>query len=258
MLAKLRWLTTLSLDAPLVAVAWQALVFRELNTPLHWYYAVIVFLSVWLGYAADRWFDNLRPAAPSSPHHQFSARNSRFLVILWLVTLITAVSISIFCLTLAEFSRGFALMAASLLYTFFAQRGRRFAFYPLIKSTLTGLLILASSLLFLHSADEAPSSFHFAVVVIWLLFTANCLLIRSWTRSAEKQTEKRAIHALLLVLILSLPLLFSDAAGLAWSSLIASVLLLLTNRFSSTMPGDLPRTVADVCLLSPFFVLLLG
>lgn len=258
MLSKLRWLTTLSLDAPLVAVSWQVLLFREFSSTLHWYYIVIVFLSVWLGYAADRWFDNLRPDMPTSQQHRFFARNSKYLLGIWLAAILAAVSISLFTLTRGEFLRGLCLMLGSLFYTLMAQKGRNLPYYPLLKSTFTGLLVLASSLLFLHPHIELALSFRVTVFTIWLLFTGNCLLIRSWTRHSEAQSERRAILSLLSVLLVSTALLLTQAAVLASATLLSAVLLLSTNRLAGKLPQNLPRTLADLCLLTPLVVLLLS
>jgi hypothetical protein len=57
------WANVLSLDAPLVAVMWQALLARALNVRLYALEPVVLALSVWLLYVVDHVFDAMRPAA---------------------------------------------------------------------------------------------------------------------------------------------------------------------------------------------------
>ena len=57
------WANVLSLDAPLVAVMWQALLARVLNVRLYALEPVVLALSVWLLYVVDHVFDAMRPTA---------------------------------------------------------------------------------------------------------------------------------------------------------------------------------------------------
>ncbi len=68
-----QWLTILSLDAPLVALAWQALFARSLNVELPWPQPVLLGLAVWIIYAADRWIEGWRlsPETVLTQRHQF-------------------------------------------------------------------------------------------------------------------------------------------------------------------------------------------
>ncbi|HTJ77871.1 MAG TPA: hypothetical protein VL357_02650 [Rariglobus sp.] len=68
-----QWLTVLSLDAPLVALAWQTLFARILKVELPWQQPVLLGLAVWVIYAADRWIEGWRlsPETVLTQRHHF-------------------------------------------------------------------------------------------------------------------------------------------------------------------------------------------
>lgn len=70
------WASALSLDAPVVALAWQELFARALGVSVGWPGRVVLGLAVWVVYAADRWFDGRRiPAGrATTPRHRFAVR----------------------------------------------------------------------------------------------------------------------------------------------------------------------------------------
>lgn len=249
MLSRLKWLTFLSLDAPLVAIAWQALFARETRTVLAGHHTLIVFLSVWLGYAADRWFDNLKRKRPNSEQHQFYAKHFRAIPTIWILVLASAVALAFTHLTRSELAHGFVLMGFSLAYTLFAQKARKLAAYPFLKSLFTALLVLASSLLFLPPDSLSLLS----VACVGILFTSNCLFIRSWTHDGKAQ------HALLLALanaalsVFAIWTLSSSAAIAAIASQVTILALHLSRNKTNT---PTLRTAADLCLLSPWLMLL--
>src|SRR5260221_7493183 len=62
----------LSLDAPLVAVAWQGLLAVETDLPLRLTGRIVLGLTVWLIYVADRMLDVRDPAkVPPTARHRF-------------------------------------------------------------------------------------------------------------------------------------------------------------------------------------------
>lgn len=68
----LRWISVLSLDAPLVALAW----LWALGRPTAWEAGALA-LAVWWGYAVDRWLDGWKHevVAHGAARHRFAARH---------------------------------------------------------------------------------------------------------------------------------------------------------------------------------------
>ena len=56
------WPTILSLDAPAVALVWQALLARVIGLSLATHHVGLLGLSVWLAYATERWIEGWRLA----------------------------------------------------------------------------------------------------------------------------------------------------------------------------------------------------
>ena len=84
-----QWLTVLSLDAPLVALVWQALFARILNVELAWPQAVLLGLAVWVIYVADRWIEGWR----LSPEIVLTQRHHFYILWRWPVFMICLVVI---------------------------------------------------------------------------------------------------------------------------------------------------------------------
>lgn len=253
MLARIKWLTYLSLDAPLVTVAWQALLARSYHAELHWHQRAIVFSSVWLGYAADRWFDNLKTEKPRSEQHLFFSRHERPFLAAWFIALAGTVTLALANLGSVELYRGFVLMAASIAYSLFAQGGRKLPGYPLIKSLLTGLLIMASALLFLPIEKATLLT----ELSIWCLFSSNCLFIRSWTRSREPWSATLGYALSSASGILAAFALWQQFEPIAAATLLSLAALLALQSQRRRLPNETLRTAADLCLLSPLLLLAL-
>src|ERR1700704_1719121 len=69
------WPNLLSLDAPVVAVLWQILFARCFQVPVDALAALLLLLTVWLIYAADRILDARRDEC-HSPRHEFYRRGA--------------------------------------------------------------------------------------------------------------------------------------------------------------------------------------
>ena len=77
------WPNLLSLDAPVVAVLWQILFARCFQAPIDAPAALLLLLTVWLIYTADRTLDAWNGAC-HSPRHEFYRRRWRGLLPAWL------------------------------------------------------------------------------------------------------------------------------------------------------------------------------
>ena len=136
------WPNLLSLDAPIVAVLWQALFLRCFHATFDRLVAGLLMLSVWLIYAADRWLDVWkRPAAngdrsPTSnqtlladhqrdreaailqepARHRFYRRHWRRMLPVWIAAFAMATWLAWTRLPPILFERGIALLAAIGVY----------------------------------------------------------------------------------------------------------------------------------------------
>lgn len=123
------WINVLSLDAPLVAVLWQAALAKAHKVALMPALHITLFLAVWLIYVVDRVLDGfaMRDAPRLSPRHAFYQRNR------WLFLLVVVPSGAVMLILLAATAipagilwRGVALGFVVALYLLhYAARGHR-------------------------------------------------------------------------------------------------------------------------------------
>lgn len=265
------WFNLLSLDAPLVAVLWQALFARCLDAPIRIASFAALALSVWFIYVSDRLLDALRPEAASAPRHRFYREH-------WSSFAVAAVAALFILGWICSFlhpvvlRNGLLMLGAILAYFSFIHLmpGSVRRLWP--KELAVGMLFAAGTSLATWSRTAAP---HRTMVLPICLFTALCWLNCSaieyweWTGHQEGRAEPHAVtmwlgphlHRLAFGILIAGAALFSwlpvtlrplfvaflvSAAGLYW-------LDRKRNRFSA----DALRVLADVALLSPIVLMLL-
>src|SRR5262249_16268154 len=111
------WPSALSLEAPAVAIAWQDLLARSSHTTLWPEGRLVLGLTVWAVYLADRLIDIRRPYSKGEREpHQF-CRSHQWLVLLLLVLAIAVVGfVALFRLRWQVIESGLWLGAAVALY----------------------------------------------------------------------------------------------------------------------------------------------
>jgi hypothetical protein len=267
-----QWLTVLSLDAPLVAVLWQGLFARMLGVRLDWHDPVLIFLAVWIVYAADRWIEGWRlaPEIVRTQRHYFYIRWRWPVFAISLIAIVTTTVIAITHLDGREFKAGFVLLIPTLLYLFSHQLVHRHHPLRLPKEICIAVIFaLGCALAPAVQALDKISSLILPTTLFGLLCFADCALIASWEKDVDTlhgQTSLALQWTRGLVLIHALPwLLF--AAGLI-ALLFTSQSMALCVAASGLLLGLLDvahprigrqaaRAAVDVTLMTPAIFLLL-
>ncbi|MBT5846476.1 MAG: hypothetical protein HOH86_07750, partial [Verrucomicrobiales bacterium] len=111
------WPNVLSLDAPVVALVWQAAFARILAVELGWTQRGLLAVCVWLAYCGDRLLDARRlPAGPvDSARHAFARDHSKALTVAWCVGLAMAAVMAL-QMSAREMFAGAGLLAAVGVY----------------------------------------------------------------------------------------------------------------------------------------------
>jgi hypothetical protein len=170
-------------DAPLVCVGWLWLLASEGHAAVPLSEGIVLGLSVWLAYMADRWFDGwrLKKVDTSSFRHRFAQANRTIIGIVWAVILIVTVTYAVNRLTPDMLRRGSVLLAVTLTYFGAIHLGPRWLRRSAPKEIATALILVSGMLLFLPPG-RIPVP---ALTAIALLFFANCALIGEW----ESETD---------------------------------------------------------------------
>lgn len=269
-----QWLTVLSLDAPLVAVAWQTALARAARLPLRGHHVFILGAAVWLAYAADRWIEGWRLTSDQvlTQRHFFYLRWRRPAAAVWLLVLAAALAESFAALTRRELVAGLLLLGPVLIYLLSHQLIHREHPKRAPKEVCVALLFSAGVVCFTAAqrtsvlVEEAVPLALFAL----LCFT-NCSLISLWEDEVDRAHEQTSLalqyprsHGLVrrlpwIIAVAGAALALSGRpalAGVTWCAAGSGVLLGALDSLHRRLGRQLSRALADMALLTPFVLLL--
>lgn len=247
------WPNLLSLDAPIVAVVWQALFawsFRAKFDPLA---AVLLTLAVWVIYVADRVFDawghsNTWGQPNRQPRHEFYRRNWRTVAPFWIAALGVSAWLAWTRLPAALFSRGVILLVAVAIYFGFAHLSKRR--WPK-ELAVAVLFTLGASLAVWQYASTWIDIATIALfgVLCWI----NCAAIEQWEQRGLDHWPVRGTA--LCVALIALFFLYDHRPILAGAETASAFAFVMLDRAKLRLSPDALRVLADVALLTPAFFL---
>ena len=180
-----------SLDAPLVALAWQAFWDECLGVFPRWAPRLVLALTVWLIYMADRWLDgyrlsHLNPQTPCAPRHRMAITHRRLIGWLIAFTLVLTAVLSLFFLRWKILRLGLALSSLVSLYFLMRHVPRLQRRMP-AREVCVGVLFAAGTCLpaFGWLPLWSPEML-WAAVLFGLLCALNCFAISSWEKEADR------------------------------------------------------------------------
>ncbi|MGZ5552543.1 MAG: hypothetical protein ACXWHF_02780 [Chthoniobacterales bacterium] len=260
------WLNLVCLDAPIVAITWQALFARSFGIATSRGATLALFLTAWLIYLADRFGDSLSldRRAPISLRQQFCLRHRRA----WLIALGTIALADLLVICTRLDSRALLIGAAvgmfALLYLILNQvRPSLWRILPL-KEVSIGFLFAAGAMVGLLRSLTS------AAIPAWISFAAlcvlNCVSIAVWESELDLAQSRisiatvhpeieRAILWLLLALIaISLALVRQTAADINACVAASAILLTLVHVFRNKIESNIRTALADLVLLTPLIL----
>lgn len=250
-----------SLDAPLVAWTWQLLLARCLARTISPAQQMVLFLSVWLVYAGDRWLDSFDPhQSQQTARHQFHRRyRLPLLVALGGVGAFT-VDYSIHHLMSSDLERGWILLGAVVLY-FLGSISRKISF-----PKEAGVALLFTWGVFLFPASGWNGEIALPAVGFFLLCLLNCVAISAWENESGAHTLLRGwpglkrqwiLFAILLWVGSILEAFYQHSFQSWWLAMALSTTLLLgLEIFKNQIGVNTRRVWVDLILLSPIPFLL--
>lgn len=252
-----QWPNLLALDAALIAVAWQVALANAMGLALPMAACVVLALSVWLTYLADRLLDVAQRPADQllSTRHAFAKRHTRMLWRIWTAVLTLNVMTAFFSLRAVGLQKGFLLLLLCLIYTALNQRLSR-RFFP--KEAFVALIYTGGVVVF----QQAPIPTTFAWFFALLCFF-NCLIIGVKEKSIDAKMQVHSIAPVvaerwlgvgalflhLLVILVAPPTAIAMSAGF--------LALGLLHILRSRIKVESFRVLADMSLLVPPVVWLL-
>lgn len=244
------WPNLLSLDAPLVAVLWQTLFLRCLGVPVRVVPALLLFLTVWMIYVADRLLD-AREGWNQTARHAFYGRNSRILLAAWIGVL--AATSAMVCLGFANglLLRGVAMLGAVFLYLAAVHwLPSRLAWLGLKEAAVAVLFALGTSL---PAWGQIRSSHDALTVAVFsMLCWLNCVAIEQWENGMVRLPVARIAA---VIAIAGLIVLHRDRPILSAAEAASLFGLVLLDGLHKKLSRDALRVLADVALLTPLVFL---
>ena len=247
------WINLLSLDAPLVALAWQDLLARCYPAVLLPQGRFVLGLTVWAIYVADRLLDTRRPLADprdaehQAPRHNFYRRHRLPMAILLAAILIADLSVAIRWIQPGVVAAGAMVFLATGSYLFvFALRGN-----PQVVWKKSAAAILFAAGVFVIEFARLPQplrTLFWPAVAFALLCKGNLVMIEHWERNWNT--------AIVWISLLLFALLCLVAGRSAWYLAIAlsAVGLAALGFNSARLTPDARRVLADVVLMVPFLI----
>ncbi len=268
-----QWLTVLSLDAPLVAVAWQSALGRAARLPLRWHHGFILGAAVWLAYVADRWIEGWRlaPGQVMTQRHYFCLRWRWPVAAAWLLVLVAALTVSGRFLAPRELVAGLLLLGPVLVYLLSHQLIHRRHPRRAPKEVCVALLFAAGVVCFTVAQHPAAlRELAGPLALFALLCFTNCSLISLWEDEVDRAHDQTSLalqfpgsHGVVrrlpwLIALVGAILALAGVpaiAGVTWCAAAGGVLLGLLDLRHRQLGRQLSRALADVVLLTPFVLL---
>lgn len=265
----------LSLDAPLVAVAWLYVFAKTWRLGYHqWEAYACLGLVVWAIYAIDRLLDvsivSSVPHARFEARHAFHARHRRLFRSAVAIALLTALVLLITCIPVAIYT--YLLVGGVLVAGFFGLSlltERESGEVPYAKNIMAGSTFAFGTAMTAHLYRQEYGIYEMVGSAEFLSFAVLCILnisaIDLWEHSsAARDTETRAFDEVAL----TMPLLLLGGAALLlalrdeqqgarpffYAILTGAALLYILNRNRDRFSMDALRALADGALLVPVVV----
>lgn len=272
-LASLRWINVLSLDAPAVALVWQALLAEAAGVPLGWHHRFLLAVAVWLAYALDRWLEAVRLPAERLVHrrHRFAAAHRQALAVVWSLALVLGVAVAIITLPAHEWLASMGVLVPVLTYLLSHQWHHRDSPLRVPKEACTAGLMAVGCAVY----PAAAAGSHWVGLVpgtlcFFLVALGNCLLIAVKDRAVDRSQGQQsiahgwrqagaAVGLYLGLVIVGLLVLGELDYGvprlLVWASGMAAVGLLALGIWPRHLTEDAFRQLADAALVLPMVLL---
>ena len=186
-----QWPNLLAVDAALVALLWQAAFAAALGHEVSVAAQIVLGVSVWLTYMADRLFDVAKRPLQQlhSTRHRFAKQHFRALWGVWCGALVTNIALALTELSIRELRNGAVLLALCLLYTALNQTLSR-RFFP--KEICVAIIFAGGVIVFLlPNAGIWLSAGSFA-----LLCLINCLMIGAKEQQVDAALQVRSMARL--------------------------------------------------------------
>jgi hypothetical protein len=262
------WPNLIGLDAPIVAVCWQAMFAKIAGVDLPWLIHLILGLSTWCIYLGDRMVDVARnPQPTSTSRHRFTQLHIRKLIPLLII--VSACNLILIIKYLPQnllISGCITLVLVAIYYLIRLTRLKNIiTIVP--REVMCGMLFALGCAIAPHAYSTIPwshtPSLIIPIITFGIVCSASCILISIWEKEADGAAGDSSIittHSNFIPYIAtSLTCLAVISVTLAyffyWQPFLAvalsAILLRLTLRYEDRISPIHLRVLADTVLITP-------
>ena len=175
-------LNDFSLDAPLVAIVWQVVIAKSLSVTLEAHHHLILGISVWLSYGADRFSEPRQLVAMSSMRYEIFKKHKVAFLVIWVTLLLFALLLSFAVLPLDCFFLGVPLIVLIVANLALCLRESHSGIPSPILKELRTAGIFALGCFFFPACESSPevAKSSMTIVVLFYLLFINCLSVSRW------------------------------------------------------------------------------
>jgi hypothetical protein len=262
------WPNLIGLDAPIVAVCWQAMFAKIAGVDLPWLIHLILGLSTWCIYLADRIIDVIRyPQHASTSRHRFTQHHIRKLIALLIIGSICNLFLIIKFLPQNLLISGVITLGLVAMYYLIRLTSLKNIITIVPREVMCGMLFALGCAIAPHAYSTIPwshtPSLIIPVITFGMVCSASCILISIWEKEADDAagdlsivtTHSKFIHYIatsltcLAVISISLAYFFYWQAFLAVA--LSAILLRLTLHYEDRISPIHLRVLADTVFISP-------
>jgi uncharacterized membrane protein YiaA len=264
------WPNLLGLDAPVVAVAWQWLFTRVFGADLPAVFHLILGLSVWCIYLADRLYDSIRAPSIGSQTDRLSFTQLHFSTLVCVALTATVANLFLIIRYVPRSLILTGLITAGLLGVYYLIRLKRNARLAsaIPREILCGMIFGLGCVIAPHAflANNGGWDYFFATILLGLVCSANCILISVWEKEEDIACNARSIasspsrliphlaHALTGLIILAATMAFFGLWQIHIAVCLSAFSLRMMLHFENHLSQRTLRVLADAVLLSPLLL----
>ncbi len=251
-----QWPNIWSIDAALIAIAWQFIFARSAGHSLSATCIWVLGLSVWLTYLADRLLDVRKRSLNQllSYRHRLAKKHSRPLWTLWGLILLLDLILALRGLSHEQLEHGFVLLLICLTYTVLNQTLSK-RFFP--KELCVGLIYAGGVVVF-----QLEGVSWLAVTCFALLCSLNCIIVSAKESAVDAALEVQSLTTYLRpivvgwLLIIGMVFCVEIPAPVEYSLALCFGALALLQVFKQSFHTETFRVLCDTVLflgLVPLF-----
>jgi hypothetical protein len=262
------WPNLLGLDSPAVAVAWQWIFTRVFDIEFPWVFHLILGLSVWCIYLADRLYDAIRAPDTDSGTDRLDFTKKHFTTLSAVTVMAGLVNLFLIIRHVPLHLMISGLITASLLGIYYLIRMKSSARIAAVipREFLCGMLFALGTVISPHAFVPPGTSdlrFYLPMVFFGLVCSASCVLISIWEKEADIASSDQSLatlqsriiphmaNAITALAILSAALAFFGSWQIYIPVAVSAVALRLMLCSDDRIPPAALRALADGVLLSP-------